>query len=192
MNEFQDLITTPGVTIASHGGICPFQAAGYIDDYPFYMRNRNGYSLLAVGAPGSEHDDYVSYSDRLWSASLNDDEVSWSGKIDSTYARIFDILVSRLGVQDFLWHFPGRDIIYDASQPDAYRDNGRMTYSGFGLTPDIAYLNATQPRDSWMVDVPDDVKVAMREVRNISQNPVNSDTRRFPVNPPRFINPTNN
>lgn len=192
MTEFQELIRTTGVTVTSHGGICPFQATGYIDDYPFYMRNCNGYSLLAVGAHDSEDCDYVPYSDRLWSSSVNDDEVSWNGNIDSTYALIFDILVSRLDVQEFLWHFPGQDIIYDASQPKSYRDNGKITYSGFGLTPDIAYLNAIQPHDSWMVDVPDEVKITMREARHISQDPVNSDTRRFPVNPPRFIKPTNN
>lgn len=44
----------PGTRVAFAGGSAPFQAEGFIRDYPFYYRERHGEAVLKIALPGDD------------------------------------------------------------------------------------------------------------------------------------------
>lgn len=133
----------PGVVVYSAGGMCPFQAEGYIGDLNFYYRERGGFASLNLA--NSKKECYL-LSDALYSAEIEVEEF----RPASEWVGTFLTLVERLEKPKFLYHFQTdaidlKKLDEEGIIQNRYDENGNVvheTKAGWGHSVEEAFAQA--------------------------------------------------
>ena len=173
----------PTLIIKSAGGLCPFQAEGYIFNLPFYYRERHGWASLELG----EEEALNGYSgDSLFSSGIEVEEFrSGPGWISTLLT-----LIEKLEKSDFLYYFSGNEVKWEDPNDvnTAYIvGDYKLGYPGRGANPEEAYRNSI---GIWEFLVergwkPEDVQKLV-DLQDIKPVPKNEDRRIFPNPIPEF------
>ena len=133
----------PDVIVYSAGGMCPFQAEGYIGDLNFYYRERGGYASLSLA--NSKEASY-SLRDSLYSAEIEVEEF----RPASEWIGTFLTLVERLEKPKFLYHFQSDAVDLEKLDKEGimqnkHDENGDViheTQLGWGYSVEEAFQEA--------------------------------------------------
>jgi hypothetical protein len=179
-NWLQEMI--PGVVITSAGGIMPFQVEGYLNDHPFYYKERDGDARLNVGAV----DGPAPYlGDCIYTSKTDVEEFRRGPGWISTFMN----LIEALARSHFLYEFEGKKVIMPNNESDKNLDNITVAegiteiYKTWGHSPEeaLAYhytsgKGVLVDHYGWQLEYYD----KMIELEDINPIPLNKDERVIP------------
>jgi len=130
----------PEIIVSSAGGLSPFQAEGFIEDFFFYYRERGGVASLRLS---DSIDKSYGYNSSLYSASLEVEEFrSGSGWIET-----FFNLYERLEKTKNLYDFESNEVKFNGDGKP-YLTGEKSTTAEWGYTSDEAYNEIIKHQDS--------------------------------------------
>lgn len=164
----------PGIVIHSAGGICPFQAEGFIKGHPFYYRERGGVASLLV--TGEDDSTPYSMADALWGSSEDVDEFRNGPGWISTLIN----LVEKLEKTPFLYSFSARRIEFEDNNDlnSMYSTDFEDVVYGWGYSPEEA-LESIQRTSEYLTlnGWSEESQKRYHELQKISSIPLNYDNR---------------
>lgn len=174
----------PGFTIASAGGIAPFQAEGLINEMPFYYRERGTITLKV----NHKNADDAYGSNILYLADAED----FDERFQRTHwlSTLFN-LVENLQRSPYLYEFPSKFVKFnDSKDPGSvYADSEERIdlVRAWGNSSQEAYEN-TKRIDPYLSSRgwSEDLQQNYWKVRDISPVPLNEDDRIYPEIDPDF------
>lgn len=134
----------PDIVIYSAGGMCPFQAEGYLGEYNFYYRERGGNASLSLAT--SKNDCYGG-ADNLYRANIEVEEFREGPGWFSTLMN----LIEKLERNSYLYQFQCDEIDFGPSGNDKENmkkkvdENGNVIHGfkgGWGFTAEEAFKEA--------------------------------------------------
>lgn len=132
----------PGIVIYSAGGVCPFQAEGYLDGFNFYYRERGGVASIQLANSKNECYDLAT---ALYTADIEVEEFREGLGWFSTLMN----LIEKLEKPPYRYSFQKNAIDYgpDGNTPTKKLDeNGNVIHTdfpGWGFTVEEAFENAS-------------------------------------------------
>lgn len=173
----------PGLVISSAGGLCPFQAEGLLQGYPFYYRERHGDAELRL-APKDTTGHYLLY-ESLWSSTEEVEEFRNGPDWVGTLLR----LIEKLEKTPYLYEFPAKKLEFSdpSDHRTAFATDEMETVFGWGHSVDEAWNDAQKPSEyllsrGWSID---DLKHEW-DLRDPSPVPLHLDQRFYPESFPNF------
>jgi len=135
----------PEIIIYSAGGLCPFQAEGYLGEYTFYYRERGGFASLSLAM--SKEDCYGA-SDNLYRSSIEVEEFREGPGWFSTLMN----LIEKLERNSYLYQFQRDEVDYGTNNnPDDIKkkldEEGEVVHGStpaWGFTAEEAFEKAAR------------------------------------------------
>jgi hypothetical protein len=179
----QELI--PGIIVTSAGGALPYQAEGFLDDYPFYFRSEWGSSSVNIAKPAG-------------TPFLHTGDVLWTGKCTTTVdglrltpqefvVELFKCM-QELKVAPFLWAFKCRKPVFGGGPSWTYTMSDELDQvEGWGMTPEEGYACTAKP-NSYLEEkgFSAGAQQALWLSRAVDPTPINRDERVWPQELPEF------
>lgn len=179
----------PTLIVSSAGGLCPFQAEGYMFDLAFYYRERHGWAELRLA---HTHNECYGGGEALYAASTEVPEFrdSRTGEWLQTLLH----LVPQLERSPFLYQFPCKKVVQEQEggvwRPD-HDDPYTSIISSWGDTLEEAWNEMHTFHESWGMSSAGMSRAeqeSLHEARlaTVLPEPVETDNRIFPDPEPVF------